>query len=176
MSTLLYRLGHRAFDRPWFVLAGWLVAIGIVIAGIALNGVSVSSGFKVDGTEAQTVLDRVTAELPEVSGGQASVVFVVPEGQRIDTPDRVEAMARAIDAVFGLDQVAAPPKLEPAAGDPSRVPENAQPFRPLMYDGAPVPGALLSARGDTVLFQFQFKVPTTSLANSDVTAVLDAGA
>ncbi|MBS44688.1 MAG: transporter [Nocardioides sp.] len=175
MSTLLYRLGHRAFDRPWFVLAGWLVAIGIVIAGIALNGVSVSSGFKVDGTEAQTVLDRVTAELPEVSGGQASVVFVVPEGQRIDTPDRVEALARAIDAVFGLDQVAAPPEMErDAAGDPSRAPEGAQPFGPLIYDGAPVPGALLSARGDTVLFQFQFKVPTTSLANSDVTAVLDA--
>ena len=82
MSTFLYRLGQTAFGRPWLFIAGWVAVLAAVVGAVAINGVSVSSEMKIEGTQAQTVLDRVADELPEASGGQASVVFTAPDGGR----------------------------------------------------------------------------------------------
>lgn len=69
MSTFLYRLGRTAFGKPWLFIAGWLAALAVVVGAVAINGVSVSSEMKIEGTEAQTVLDRVADELPRRLGG-----------------------------------------------------------------------------------------------------------
>ena len=71
MSTFLYRLGRTAFGRPWLFIAGWVAVLAAVVGAVAINGVNVSSEMKIEGTEAQTVLDRVADELPAASGGQA---------------------------------------------------------------------------------------------------------
>ena len=183
MSKFLYRLGRTAFGRPWYFVAGWAAALAVVLTALVANGVQVSSEMKIDGTEAQTVLDRVAEELPAASGGQASVVFAVPQGQRLDTPKRAEVLATAVDDVYALDQVADPVAAttsDPAPSDaaPSEPAQrggsgSAPPYRPMIVDGKPVPGVLVAERGDVALFQFQFTIPTTALTDAEVTAVLD---
>src|SRR5690554_3418398 len=105
MSTFLYRLGRTAFGRPWPFLAGWALVLAGVLAALALNGVSVSSELKIEGTPAQQVQDRVSDEVPEASGSQASVVFIAPDGERLDTPERAGVIAAAARDVYALDQV-----------------------------------------------------------------------
>ena len=70
-------------------------------------------GLKIDNTEAQQVLDRVIEELPQASGGQASVVFTVPDGERLETPERMAAIAETVREVYELQQVVEHPA-EPA--------------------------------------------------------------
>jgi RND superfamily putative drug exporter len=189
MSTFLYRLGRTAFGRPWLFIAGWVAVLAAVVGGMAINGVSVSSEMKIEGTEAQTVLDRVADELPEASGGQASVVFTVPDGERLDTPERLAVLSSTVGEVYELEKVVNPldaalstaeqgppgtpqenaPEDPPAGSDPAQ----AAPYQPLMVDGAPVPGVLVSSDGRVALFQFQFTVASTSLTDDDVTSVVE---
>ena len=117
MSTFLYRLGRTAFGRPWLFIAGWVAVLAVVVGAVAINGVSVSSEMKIEGTEAQTVLDRVTDELPEASGGQASVVFTVPDGERLDTPERLAVISDTVSNVYDLEKVVNPLDAALGAGE-----------------------------------------------------------
>jgi RND superfamily putative drug exporter len=192
MSTFLYRLGRTAFGRPWLFIAGWVAVLAVVVGGVAINGVSVSSEMKIEGTEAQTVLDRVAAELPEASGGQASVVFTVPVGERLDTPERLAVISDTVSNVYDLEKVVNP--LDAAQGaaeegasgtaqenppgdlpgsDQEPAQEQGPPYQPLLVDGAPVPGVLVSSDGRVALFQFQFTVASTSLTDEDVNSVVE---
>jgi RND superfamily putative drug exporter len=192
MSTFLYRLGRTAFGRPWLFIAGWVAVLAAVVGGVAINGVSVSSEMKIEGTEAQTVLDRVADELPEASGGQASVVFTVPVGERLDTPERLAVISDTVSNVYDLEKVVNP--LDTALGaagegasgtaqenPPGDLPgsdqepgqEQGPRYQPLLVDGAPVPGVLVSSDGRVALFQFQFTVASTSLTDDDVSSVVE---
>jgi putative drug exporter of the RND superfamily len=194
MSTFLYRLGRGAFGRPGPVIVGWTLVLAAVVTALLVNGVKVSSEMKIEGTEAQTVLDRVSEELPAASGGQAGVVFAVPEGERLDSPERLGAIAETVQDVYALDQVVDPAELGMEAADPrqsgARGPQGqgqgrperqqpgaegaeAPPYQPLVVDGTPVPGVVVSAQAPVALFQFQFTVPSTSLTDEEVSAVLD---
>lgn len=189
MSTFLYRLGRTAFGRPWLFIAGWLAALAVVVGAVALNGVSVSSEMKIEGTEAQTVLDRVADELPAASGGQASVVFTAPDGERLDTAERLGVISDTVSDVYDLEQVVHPLDLAtgaPEEGAPSSPQQNAPatppagpdqgeapPYQPLLVDGAPAPGVLVSSDGQVALFQFQFTVASTSLTDDQVSSVVD---
>lgn len=189
MSTFLYRLGRTAFGRPWLFIAGWVAVLAAVVGAVAINGVNVSSEMKIEGTEAQTVLDRVANELPAASGGQASVVFTVPDGERLDTPERLAVISATVSDVYDLEKVVNPldaalgtgeqggpgtdqegaPADPPAGTDQGQAP----PYQPLVVDGAPVPGVLVSSDGQVALFQFQFTVASTSLTDDDVTSVVE---
>ena len=196
MSTFLYRLGRGCYGRPWPVIVGWLLVLAAVAAALVVNGVKVTSEMKIDNTDAQQVLDRVVKELPEASGGQASVVFSVPNGQRLDTPDRMAAIAGTVQEVYALGQVVNPAELVDAQGQPGapgpeqpsaepgapgadapRTPTQPgakpPPYQPLVVDGTPVPGVLVSTQAPVALFQFQFTVPSTSLTDEQVSAVLE---
>jgi len=196
MSTFLYRLGRGVYGKPWPFIVGWLLVLAAVVAALLVNGVKVTSEMKIDNTEAQQVLDRVVEELPEASGGQASVVFTVPEGERLDTPERMAAIAETVQEVYALEQVVNPADLaqgqEQPPGGPGEGPQGSEqgvpdsqaqppsapegpapPYRPLVVDGAPVPGVLVSTQAPVALFQFQFTVPSTSLTDEEVSAVLE---
>ena len=193
MSTFLYRLGRTAFGKPWLFVAGWVAVLAVVVGGMAINGVSVSSEMKIEGTEAQTVLDRVADELPEASGGQASVVFTVPDGERLDTPERLAVISGTVSDVYDLEKVVNPldaalgaaeqggpgtpqenaPGDPPAGSDQEPAQEQGPPYQPLLVDGEPVPGVLVSSDGQVALFQFQFTVAATSLTDDDVTSVVE---
>ncbi|MCR2805729.1 MMPL family transporter [Paenibacillus soyae] len=116
MSKLLYRIGKTAYDKPWAFIVSWVLIMGIVIAMLGINGMSVSSEMKIDGTESQKVLDKLEQELPEASGGQASVLFTAPEGERLDTPERIALITEAVNKVYEQEYVINPAELAAAAG------------------------------------------------------------
>lgn len=221
MSTFLYKLGRTAYDKPWHFLISWVVILGIVGAMLGINGIHSSSEMKIEGTESQKVLDKLTEELPAASGGQASIVFTAPEGQRLDTPERLTAIQKAIGGVYAKDYIINPAELAAAAGASAGQDTAAQggqagagaaqdtaaqsgqtsagaaqdaaaqsgqasagaaqdaaaqgsqtsagqapPYGPLIVDGVPVMGAMISSDASVALFQFQFTEQLTSLPAS----------
>lgn len=204
MSTFLYKIGKKAYDKPWYFIAGWIVILGIVVSMLVVNGMSTSSEIKLEGTEAQKVLDKLEQALPEAAGGQGSVVFEAPEGERLDTPERIGAILAAASQVYGLDYVINPadyaaaaaangaaamdPVLQAelmnqagaagnAAADGAAAgidPSQLRPYGPLMVDGMPVPGILIATDGSVALFQFQFTVQLTAVPVDVIESVVEA--
>ncbi|WP_053377202.1 MMPL family transporter [Paenibacillus sp. FJAT-27812] len=191
MSTFLYRLGKSAYTRPWYFIISWIAILGIVLAILGVNGIHVTSDMKIEGTESQKVLDQLSAELPEASGGQASIVFTAPKGERLDTPERLSSISNAVNDVYNLDYVINPAKLAAEAGasasgntqgnETAKGNEKAQaaagempPYGPLMVNGVPVPGVMLASDGSVALFQFQFTVQQMSLPESVPDSVIHA--
>ncbi|OME71443.1 transporter [Paenibacillus odorifer] len=200
MSTFLYRLGKSAYTKPWYFLTVWILILGVIGALLGVNGIQSSSEMKIEGTESQKVLDMLVKELPAAAGGQASVAFTAPDGERLDTPERSALILKAINDVYSMDYIINPTELaaqaaaaagqaagadpsaaaggQTATADPSAAASQtdaagqataavqAVPYGPLIVDGAPVPGVMLSADGSIALFQFQFTVQQTSLPSS----------
>ncbi|MWC29175.1 MMPL family transporter [Paenibacillus sp. MMS18-CY102] len=185
MSSFLYKLGKSAYDKPWHFVISWIAILGIVLALIGVNGIHGSSEMKIAGTESQKVLDQLAKELPAASGGQASIVFTAPDGERLDTPERLTAISKAVNDVYTLDYVINPAKLAAEAGvtategstgqaTQQAAPAELPPYGPLMVNGAPVPGVMLASNGSVALFQFQFTVQQMSLPKSVPDAVIHA--
>ncbi|WP_337101826.1 MMPL family transporter [Paenibacillus sp. YIM B09110] len=195
MSTFLYRMGKAAYSKPWYFIVSWIAILGIVLTMLGVNGIHVTSDMKIEGTESQKVLDQLTAELPEASGGQASIVFTSPEGESLDTAERLNAISEAVNKVYTLDYVINPIELAAQAGasmtdaasqggqaaQGEAAAEGAQgatgelpPYGPMMIDGAPVPGVMIASDGSVALFQFQFTVQQMSLPEEVPDLVIDA--
>ena len=86
--------------------------------------------------------------------GQTAVADPAAAGQATDVdPSATAGQATEVDPSAADGQVA------PAGGQSA-------PYGPLMADGVPVPGVMLSADGGVALFQFQFTVRQTSLPSS----------
>jgi RND superfamily putative drug exporter len=111
MSTFLYRLGKSAYSKPWYFIAAWVIVLGIIGTLLGVNGIQSSSEMKIEGTESQKVLDKLTEELPAAAGGQASVAFTAPDGERLDTPERAALLLKAINDVYNMDYVINPVEL-----------------------------------------------------------------
>ncbi|MDG0790515.1 MMPL family transporter [Cohnella ginsengisoli] len=111
MSTFLYKLGKTAYGKPWPFIAGWAVILAVVLALLGVNGIHVSSEMKIEGTESQKVLDQLAKELPAASGGQASIVFTAPKGERLDTADRAALIQKAVNDVYKNEYVINPAEL-----------------------------------------------------------------
>ncbi|MCR8656998.1 MMPL family transporter [Paenibacillus endoradicis] len=201
MSTFLYKLGKTAYSKPWQFIVSWILILAIVLAILGVNGIHVTSDMKIEGTESQKVLDQLTQELPEASGGQASIVFTAPEGERLDTAERLSSISEAVNKVYNLDYVINPIELAAQAGaamtdaaqagalmgdaDQAAQQGNAAeptqgsvgelpPYGPMMLEGVPVPGVMIASDGSIALFQFQFTVQQMSLPESVPDLVIDA--
>ena len=201
MSTFLYRLGRFGYSRPWVFIGAWAVVLGIVFGAIGVNGGKISDSVTIEGTPSQRVLDTLAERLPAASGSQGSIVFTVPEGERLDTPERQAALAQAAGAVYGNDLVVDPAEQAAAAAKQAEQagPEAAQALkaqqeaaqkaaqeaaaqaaaggdqpRPLVVGGQPVPGILLSSGGDVALFQFQLKEQVQDLPEGATEGVVEA--
>ncbi|PWW05154.1 RND superfamily putative drug exporter [Paenibacillus cellulosilyticus] len=200
MSTFLYKIGKSAYSKPWYFIVSWIAILGVVLALIGINGIHVGSEMKIEGTESQKVLDQLAEELPEASGGQASVVFEAPEGERLDTPERVALLSKAVNDVYNLEYVINAAKLaadaaaanteqaQGAAADSTQQAATADStqqqaassdaasaatFGPLMDNGVPVTGVTLSADGSVALFQFQFTVQQMDLPQEVLDSVIN---
>lgn len=191
MSTFLYRLGRFAFGRPWLVIGSWLALIGVVAGFLVLNPPKISNEMRINGTPAQEVIDDLAQRMPESSGGQGLIAFAAPEGQRMDDGDNRAALLRAVDAVSHTDHVLDPAKLAQAelakgpasptlaasaaiAKTQAAAPAAADAPRPLVINGPPVPGLLISADGAAALYQFQFDKQTAELPTGTVEHTVDA--
>ncbi|QAY65368.1 MMPL family transporter [Paenibacillus protaetiae] len=200
MSTFLYKIGKTAYSKPWPFIVSWIAILAAALVLLGINGIHAGSEMKIEGTESQKVLDQLAHELPEASGGQASIVFTAPEGERLDTPARLEAITKAVQNVYHNPYVNNPAEMaaasgaaagsEASAGTDSQAGAGADAagtgsgagqdgssagaaqqaatggapsYGPLIVNGAPVPGVMLSGDGSVALFQFQFTVQQMSL-------------
>ncbi|BBY18845.1 MMPL family transporter [Mycolicibacterium litorale] len=191
MATFLHRIGRFAFHRPWHVIAAWFALVAVVAGILALNPPKISNEMRINGTPAQEVIDHLAQTMPQSSGGQGSIAFAAPDGQRIDDGANRDAVMAAVDAVSRTDHVLDPRRLaqeELAKGPASptlaasaavaRAQVNAAPSpeapRPLTVNGQPVPGVTVSADGAAALYQFQFDKQTAELPTGAVENTIDA--
>ena len=190
MSTFLHRLGALAYRRPWAFVLTWLVILGSVIGLAVTSAGHISSSMTIDGTPSQRVLDQLREDLPAASGGQGTLVFTVPERESLDTSRRASAIADAATKITALPQVVdrstftadaangtAPTTTLPgsAQGDAPRedAGDSTPHPRPLVVDGSPVPGVLLSADGSVAMLQMQFTTQVDSLPDGTTAKVVD---
>lgn len=172
MSLLLYRLGRTAYRRPWAFIALWLVLLGGVVGlAVANGGATISSSVTIDGTESQDVTDRLRAELPVASGGQGTLVFAVPEGHRLDTGARANGIGRAAASIADLPIVLdRTGNATVSQGKPAASSQHSG-IRPLVVDGKPVPGVVVSGDGSVAMLQLQFTEQVQALPDGSVEVV-----
>lgn len=182
MSSLLQRLGGQAYQRPWPFLLIWLIVLGAVTGLAATSDGRISSSMTIDGTPSQQVLDQLEEDLPAASGGAGTIVFTVPDGDRLNSEERASAIAEAATEIGALPLVVDRSSLAPtdakASQNPSGSSEDSSPDPesgamqrtapedspgPLILDGTPVPGVLVSADDSVAILQIQFTVPVDEL-------------
>ncbi|MCD6639609.1 MAG: MMPL family transporter, partial [Nocardioides sp.] len=199
MSVLLHRLGRFAFRRHWFFIAGWMLTLGVVVTfAVANGGGAISASVTIDGTQAQEVLDDLRTEMPAASGGQGTIVFTTEDNRPLGEGAEAEAIARAASGVSELPYVI---EREVPDGGAAQVPEGMTPPdgmevpegmtppegmelpegmvlpgmdgpRPLVVDGAPVPGVMVSEDGSVAMLQMQFDKQVDDLPEGTVDEVV----
>lgn len=120
MSSYLYRLGRQVARHAKTVLALWLL-LAVLLGALTVSlGGKLQNDFTIPGTESQQGLDALTQRFPEVSGTSAQLVFVAPEGEKID--DHGKEIRAVLDAVEKVDHVAT--VTDPLAKDSRTVSDN----------------------------------------------------
>ena len=115
----LARWMRRCATHPWRVIGAWLGIFAVLaVLTISFAG-SLRDEFEIPGSDTQKATDLIEAEFAEEQGGVLNVVFAAPPGQRLDTPEREQAIDEAIvrlrgsefkptDDVAGLESVETP--------------------------------------------------------------------
>ncbi|PRY13348.1 MMPL family transporter [Kineococcus rhizosphaerae] len=106
MATSLHRLGAGAFRFRGLVVAVWLLLLVLAGAGAAtLSGKTVNT-FEIPGQESTTALRLIGEEFGDTaSGATAQVVFEVPAGQQVTSPQNAAKVLAAVQALNGLPAV-----------------------------------------------------------------------
>ncbi|TYS16561.1 MMPL family transporter [Rossellomorea vietnamensis] len=183
MSKLFYKIGKTAYSKPWAFIVSWLLILGVIITVIATNGVHMSSETRIEGTEAQDVLDKLAEEFPVVSGGQGSYIFEVPDGEQVDGPENAASLASAINKIYELNYVVNPldlieesggmAQLQEMQSQLAQVQESDVSYRPFVLNEMPIPGVKISEEGNIALLQFQLTEQVESLTEDEIQQLND---
>ena len=190
MSTLLHRLGALAYRRSWAFVLTWLIVLGSVVGLAVTSDGHISSSMTIDGTPSQRVLDQLREELPAASGGQGTLVFTAPEGESLDTSPARERHRRCRHrdrrAARGRGPVNLHRRRRGRTAATTTPPDSARrdattggtgdttpDSRPLLVDGSPVPGVLISSDGSVAMLQMQFTAQVDSLPDGTTEEVVD---
>ena len=178
MSTLLYRLGMAAYRTPWRVIGIWLLVLGAVVGALIANPPQTSTEFRINGTASQEVLDDLARELPAATGASSRIVFVAPDGERVDTPERVAAIREAVAAVDTSPGVVAPTAVSATAPAPEMLaamaPAGDLLMAPLMDGEAPLTGVTMSSDGSVALLTVQLVDKVVELPAGAADAIVAA--
>jgi len=177
---MLYRLGKFAYRAKGRVLLVWLVILVGVGVAVGLNPPQTSTEFRIEGTASQEVLDQLERDLPQTTGASANVVFVAPQGERVDTPERVAAISGAIDKIDANDSVVTQDPSEAPAPDEAMAqasaPAGEVKMGPLMDGETPVAGVTVSSDGRVAMVTIQLADQPMSLpagATDDIVAAAE---
>ena len=92
----LARWYRRCATHPWRVVLSWVgIVVGLIIL-VATIGGSLKDAFEIPGSETQKATDLIESEFASEQGGVLNLVFAAPVGERLDTPERKEAIEGAI--------------------------------------------------------------------------------
>lgn len=175
MSSVLHRLGGFAYRRPWAFIIIWLLLLGSAIGLAVMGNGHISTSLTIEGTPSQQVRDELQKDLPAAGGGQGSLVFTVTDGERLDKGTRAAALSEAARAIGAIPDVVNRSAAVPTAGGAAKPAiDTSQPYRPLIVDGAPVPGVLTSLDGSVAMLQVHFTSQIDELPSGTVDRVVAA--
>jgi RND superfamily putative drug exporter len=92
----LARWTRAVASHPWRTIISSLGVIALLIVMVGAFGGSLKDEFEIPGSDTQKATDLIEAEFAAEQGGVLNLVFAAPEGQRLDTPERKEAINAAI--------------------------------------------------------------------------------
>ena len=104
-TGVLSRRMRCCATHPWRVIGAWLGIFAVlVVLTISFAG-SLRDEFEIPGSDTQKATDLIEAEFAEEQGGVLNVVFAVPPGQRLDTPEHKQAIDEAIARSAGRSSI-----------------------------------------------------------------------
>jgi RND superfamily putative drug exporter len=83
-------------SHPWRVIISSLGAIAGLIVLVGAIGGSLKDEFEIPGSDTQKATDLIESKFASEQGGVLNIVFAAPPGQRLDTPERKQAIEAAI--------------------------------------------------------------------------------
>jgi RND superfamily putative drug exporter len=89
----LARWAGACASHPWRVVFSWLAATIVLIVAVAAFHGSLANEFSVPGTDFQKATDLIKAKFGSQNGAALRVVMAAPPGERLDTPERMAAIA-----------------------------------------------------------------------------------
>ncbi|HEX5800609.1 MAG TPA: MMPL family transporter [Gaiellaceae bacterium] len=92
----LARWTRACATHPWRVVVAWLGILAALIVLVATVGGGLRDEFEIPGSDTQRATDLIEAEFASEQGGVLNVVFAAPEGERLDTDERREAIEEAV--------------------------------------------------------------------------------
>src|SRR5687767_3914463 len=92
----LARWARANATHPWRVVFSWLGIVAVLIVLVGTVGGSLKDEFEIPGSDTQKATDLIESEFASEQGGVLNLVFAAPAGQRLDTPERREAIEAAI--------------------------------------------------------------------------------
>ncbi|MDQ0077190.1 MMPL family transporter [Arthrobacter oryzae] len=122
MALFLYRLGKFSYRRRWLVISLWLAVLVAVGGSAAAFHGTMSNNFQIPGTETQQMADKLKKEIPNASGGSATIVFEARDAQFSQVgKDAVSAALTKLktlpDVQGTVDPFATQAQLDQAAAD-----------------------------------------------------------
>jgi len=109
MGRQLQKIGEVMFTRTWWVVAAWVLIIGVLAFTATRAGFATTSEISIPGTPAQKALTRFNELFPDTGAQSAKVVIEVPEGHTIgEYRSSIEALTHTIAQVEGVTAAVAP--------------------------------------------------------------------
>lgn len=104
MAEFLYRLGQAAARHAGRVIGAWAALLVLAGAAFALFGGTLATSFSIPDTPTTAVTERLQSELPEASGGTASVVVQTEDGSKF-TEEQQQAISALVTEAADVDGV-----------------------------------------------------------------------
>jgi RND superfamily putative drug exporter len=92
----LARWTRMCATHPWRIVCGWVGIVVVLIVLVGTIGGSLKDVFEIPGSDTQKATDLIEAEFTSEQGAVLNVVFAVPEGERLDSPEHKAAVNKAI--------------------------------------------------------------------------------
>jgi RND superfamily putative drug exporter len=114
MAGLLYRLGRFSARRRWTVIFSWVVIIALSGVGYSLFQGTITPSITIPGTPTTKVTSELADKLPEVSGGNGSLVFSTTDDAPFTDEQKadVESLLHRIGGFDGVRAATDPFALE----------------------------------------------------------------
>ncbi len=89
--------------HPWRIVFGWIGLIVLLIVLVITIGGSLKDEFTIPGSESQKATDLIESKFASEQGGVLNLVFAAPAGEKLNTPQRKEAINAAIAELKGSE-------------------------------------------------------------------------
>jgi len=109
MADKLQKLGELMFKLKWWVVAFWVVVMGVLGIVATQVGFNTTSEISIPGTQAQQTLTRFNELFPDTGAQSAKIVIAVPEGKTIaEYEEEINTLAENVATVDGVTNAITP--------------------------------------------------------------------